>query len=129
MKKTLIIISMMVKYKSSMKIQGAQCQTVHGEAGLHQMIEEKEECEQTGQNQTIARISYQRFFSRYLKLSGMTGTAIEVAAELNSSYGLLTCPVPTHKPSKRRKTKKHSSTILMKINGRQLSRKRFLSKR
>ena len=75
------------------------------EAGLHQMIEEKEECEQTSQNQTIARISYQRFFSRYLKLSGMTGTAIEVAAELNSSYGLLTCPVPTHKPSKRKNEK------------------------
>jgi len=75
------------------------------EAGLHQMIEEKEECEQTGQNQTIARISYQRFFSRYLKLSGMTGTAVEVAAELSSSYGLLTCQVPTHRPSNRRNDK------------------------
>ena len=32
------------------------------EAGLHQMIEEKEGCEQTGQNQTIARIRYQKFF-------------------------------------------------------------------
>ena len=52
------------------------------EAGLHQMIEEKEGCEQTGQNQTIARIGYQKFFSRYLKLSGMTGTAKEVAGEL-----------------------------------------------
>jgi len=57
------------------------------EAGLHQMIEEKEGCEQSGQNQTIARISYQRFFSRYLKLSGMTGTASEVAGELWKTYG------------------------------------------
>ena len=75
------------------------------EAGLHQMIEEKEGCEQTGQNQTIARISYQRFFSRYLKLSGMTGTAIEVAAELNSNYGLLTSQVATNKPCTRQNDK------------------------
>ena len=75
------------------------------EAGLHQMIEEKEECEQTGQNQTIARISYQRFFSRYLKLSGMTGTALEVSSELQTSYGLSVCQVPTHKPSQRRNDK------------------------
>ncbi len=71
------------------------------EAGLHQMIEEKEECEQTGQNQTIARISYQRFFSRYLKLSGMTGTAKEVAGELWNTYGLAVHQVPTNKPSRR----------------------------
>lgn len=72
------------------------------EAGLHQMIEEKEGCEQTGQNQTIARISYQRFFSRYLKLSGMTGTALEVAGELWGAYGLAVNAVPTHKPPQRR---------------------------
>lgn len=72
------------------------------EAGLHQMIEEKEECEQTEQNQTIARISYQRFFSRYLKLSGMSGTAMEVAGELWSTYGLVVCQVPPNKPSRRR---------------------------
>ena len=72
------------------------------EAGLHQMIEEKEGCEQTGQNQTIARISYQKFFSRYLKLSGMTGTALEVSGELWNAYGLSTFQVATHKPQQRR---------------------------
>ncbi len=72
------------------------------EAGLHQMIEEKEGCEQTGQNQTLARISYQRFFSRYLKLSGMTGTASEVSAELNSTYDLEVYRVATHEPSRRK---------------------------
>ncbi len=71
------------------------------EAGLHQMVEEKEECEQTGQNQTIARISYQHFFSRYLKLTGMTGTAQEVAGELWNIYGLAVHQVPTHEPSRR----------------------------
>ena len=72
------------------------------EAGLHQMIEEKEGCEQTEQNQTIARISYQCFFSRYLKLAGMTGTADEVTGELWNTYGLAVCQVPTHKPLQRR---------------------------
>ena len=42
------------------------------ERGLHQMIEVKEGCEITGQRETLARISYQRFFRRYVRLSGMT---------------------------------------------------------
>ena len=71
------------------------------EAGLHQMIEEKEACQQSGANQTIARTSYQRFFSRYLKLSGMTGTAMEVAGELWTTYGLAVHRVHTHAPSRR----------------------------
>ena len=68
------------------------------EAGLHQMIEEKEGCEQTGQTETLARISYQSFFKRYLRLSGMTGTAQEVRKELRKVYELEVVPVPTHKP-------------------------------
>lgn len=52
------------------------------ERGLHQMIEAKEGCAVTGQQETLARISYQRFFRRYLRVSGMTGTVREVAGEL-----------------------------------------------
>jgi preprotein translocase subunit SecA len=72
------------------------------ERGLHQMIEAKEGCEITGQRETLARITYQRFFRRYLRLSGMTGTAREVAGELRSVYGLETVAVPTHRPVQRR---------------------------
>lgn len=68
------------------------------EAGLHQMIEEKEGCEQSGQNETLARISYQRFFRRYLRLSGMTGTAKEVVKELKSVYELDVVTIPTNNP-------------------------------
>ena len=68
------------------------------EAGLHQMIEEKEGCEQTGQTETLARISYQSFFKRYLRLSGMTGTAEEVNRELRNVYELEVVAVPTNKP-------------------------------
>jgi preprotein translocase subunit SecA len=45
------------------------------ERGLHQLIELKEGCEITSRKETKARISYQRFFRRYLHLAGMTGTA------------------------------------------------------
>lgn len=72
------------------------------EQGLHQLIECKEECEITSQNETLARISYQRFFRRYQRLAGMTGTAREVAGELWSVYRLRVVPIPTNKPSARR---------------------------
>jgi preprotein translocase subunit SecA len=71
------------------------------EQGLHQLIEVKEGCEVTGTRETIARISYQRLFRRYLHLAGMTGTAREVAAEFWSVYGLEVVAVPTHKPVRR----------------------------
>lgn len=69
------------------------------ERGLHQLIEIKEACEVTSSKETLARISYQRFFKRYLRLSGMTGTAREVASEMWSVYGLGVVRIPTHKPS------------------------------
>jgi preprotein translocase subunit SecA len=70
--------------------------------GLHQLIEAKEGCELTVQRDPLARISYQRFFRRYLHLSGMTGTAGEVRRELWSVYKLRMVRVPTHRPVARR---------------------------
>lgn len=72
------------------------------EQGLHQLIEMKEECEITGQRETLARISYQRFFRRYLHLCGMTGTASEVARELWAVYRLRVSRIPTNKPVRRK---------------------------
>jgi preprotein translocase subunit SecA len=71
------------------------------EQGLHQLIEMKEGCEVTGRRETLARISYQRFFRRYLHLAGMTGTAREVAGELWAVYRLRVARVPTNKPGRR----------------------------
>ena len=71
------------------------------ERGLHQMIETKEGCELTGERRTLSRITYQRLFRRYLVLSGMTGTAREVAPELRAVYGLSVVPIALHKPSLR----------------------------
>jgi preprotein translocase subunit SecA len=71
------------------------------EQGLHQLIEMKEGCEVTGRRETLARISYQRFFRRYLHLAGMTGTAREVASELWAVYRLRVAAIPTNKPGRR----------------------------
>lgn len=73
------------------------------EQGLHQMIELKEGCELTQRREPLAKISYQRFFRRYLRLAGMTGTAREVRGELWTVYHLATLKVPTHKPVIRRR--------------------------
>jgi preprotein translocase subunit SecA len=71
------------------------------EQGLHQMIEVKEGCALTGRQSCVARITYPRFFRRYLRLAGMTGTASEVAWELWSVYRLPVVRVPTHRPVRR----------------------------
>ncbi len=72
------------------------------EHGLHQIVETMEGCALSDQAATVARITYQRFFRRYLRLAGMTGTAQEVKHELWASYGLHTVVVPTHRPCIRR---------------------------
>jgi preprotein translocase subunit SecA len=77
------------------------------ERGLHQLVELKEGCEVTHRRETLARISYQRFFRRYLHLSGMTGTAREVAAELWAVYRLRVATVPTNRPVRRARGADH----------------------
>ena len=69
--------------------------------GLHQLVEFKEGCEITGQKVPLARMTYQRFFRRYKNLSGMTGTAREVANELWTVYMLPVVKIFTHKPLRR----------------------------
>ena len=70
------------------------------ELGLQQMVEVKDGCALTGDKETIARITYQRFFSRYHRLGATTGTAREVAGELWRVYGLRVLRVPRHRPNR-----------------------------
>ena len=72
------------------------------ERGLHQMIECKEGCELTSERKTLARITYQRLFQRYLLLSGMSGTAREVAPEIRTVYNLDVAAIPLNRPLRRR---------------------------
>ena len=66
--------------------------------GLHQAIEAKENVELTPPNETIARMSFQRFFRLFKRLSGMSGTAKEGAGEFWKIYQLPVMQIPTHKP-------------------------------
>src|SRR5690606_14403830 len=68
------------------------------EGGLHQLVEVKEQVALTGARTTLARITYQRFFRRYRRLAGMSGTVREVAGELWADFGLRVTPVPTNRP-------------------------------
>jgi preprotein translocase subunit SecA len=71
------------------------------EQGLHQLIEVKEGCNVTGVNRTLARLTYQSFFARYLRLSGMSGTLREVARETAVVYRVRTDRVEPNKPMRR----------------------------
>lgn len=71
------------------------------EKGLHQLIELKEGVPVTPPRVTLAKISFQLFFRRYLGLAGMTGTGREVAAEMGHVYNLLSVRIPPHRPSRR----------------------------
>ena len=69
--------------------------------GLHQFIEMKEQCKVSGEAVTRAQITYQRFFPRYLRLCGMSGTLAESRGELSRVYGLNVVRVPLRKPGRR----------------------------
>jgi preprotein translocase subunit SecA len=75
--------------------------------GLHAFVEAKEGCEVTPEPETLARISYQRFFRRYLGLAGTTGTAREVARELSAIYDLGVVQVPPRKRCRRKVLPEH----------------------
>ncbi len=77
------------------------------EQGLHQLLEMKEGCELSQQREALAKISFQRFFRRYLHLAGMTGTAREITGELWSVYRLQTIRVTPHRPIIRKSLPNH----------------------
>ena len=71
--------------------------------GLHQAVEAKEGLEVNPPKDTYARISFQRFFRLYRRLSGMTGTAAEARREFWQIYHLPVVVVPTNRPCIRRR--------------------------
>ena len=71
-------------------------------AGLHQFIEVKEGLEMTTPTETLARLSFQRFYRLFRKLSGMTATASDAAGELWDIYGLAVIPIPENRRCQRK---------------------------
>ncbi len=66
--------------------------------GLHQAIEAREGVAVTSPSETIARMSFQRFFRLFPRLSGMSGTARESRGELWQIYRLPVVAIPTNRP-------------------------------
>jgi len=66
--------------------------------GLHQAIEAKEGVPLTPPTETLARLSFQRYFRLYPRLCGLTGTAREAATEVWQTYRLPVVSIPPHRP-------------------------------
>lgn len=69
--------------------------------GLHQAVEAKEGLEISKPSETMARLSFQRFYRLFRHLGGITGTAREAANEFWRVYRLPLIEVPRHKPNQR----------------------------
>ena len=66
--------------------------------GLHQAIEAKESVKVNRESKTLATITFQNFFNKYNKKSGMTGTAVTEEKEFREIYGMDVVEVPTNLP-------------------------------
>ena len=66
--------------------------------GLHQAIEAKENVKVKRESKTLATITFQNFFNKYTKKSGMTGTALTEEKEFREIYGMDVIEVPTNLP-------------------------------
>lgn len=66
--------------------------------GLHQAIEAKEKVNVRRESKTLATITFQNFFNKFFKKSGMTGTALTEEKEFRSTYGMDAIEIPTNRP-------------------------------
>lgn len=66
--------------------------------GLHQAIEAKEHVEVQSENLTMASVTFQNFFNKYEKKSGMSGTAYTERREFRETYGMDVLRIPTNRP-------------------------------
>ncbi len=69
--------------------------------GLHQAIEAKEHVKVKRESKTLATITFQNFFNKYKKKSGMTGTALTEEKEFRDIYGMDVIEIPTNRPVQR----------------------------
>src|SRR5436853_839480 len=69
--------------------------------GLHQAVEAKEKVKIERENQTLATVTFQNYFRKYKKLSGMTGTADTEAEEFAKIYNLDVVVIPPNRQLRR----------------------------
>lgn len=66
--------------------------------GLHQAIEAKEHVKVKRESKTLATITFQNFFNKFRKKSGMTGTALTEEREFREIYSMDVITIPTNRP-------------------------------
>ena len=83
--------------------------------GLHQAIEAKENVKVNRESKTLATITFQNYFNKYTKKSGMTGTAMTEEGEFRSIYGMDVVSIPTNMPMIR---KDHNDQVYRTESGK-----------
>lgn len=90
--------------------------------GLHQAIEAKEHVKVKRESKTLATITFQNFFNKFAKKSGMTGTALTEEKEFRDIYGMDVIEIPTNRPVIRKdlhdavyKTKKEKLHAIVEV--------------
>jgi preprotein translocase subunit SecA len=69
--------------------------------GLQQLVEIKENLAPGSRVEPLVQITYQRFFPRYHRLCGVSGTLLECREELMRIYALRVARVPVRRPTRR----------------------------
>ena len=64
---------------------------------MHQSLEAKENLKIQEESISLATITFQNYFKKYEKISGMTGTAVTESEEFLQIYNLSVIEIPTHK--------------------------------
>lgn len=79
--------------------------------GLHALIELKEGLTPSPATDTLAQITFQRFFQRYWRLGGISGTLSEARSELQQVHGLsVVCLPPRHRSQRQTWPTRHFAT-------------------
>ncbi|MCW5623607.1 MAG: hypothetical protein KIT73_02690 [Burkholderiales bacterium] len=68
---------------------------------LHALVALKEGLPVEADPEKLSQITFQRFFRRYLRFGGMSGTLLEARREIASIYGLDVITIPTRLPGRR----------------------------
>ncbi len=69
--------------------------------GLHTVVALKEGLSPPPETETIAQTTFQRFFQRYWRMCGISGTLLEARAELRAVYGARVLRIPLHRANRR----------------------------
>ena len=85
--------------------------------GLHQAVEAKEKVKIERENQTLATVTFQNYFRKYKKLSGMTGTADTEAEEFAKIYKLDVVVIPPNRHARAASRTRISSTAPSRKSG------------